>query len=161
MIFLPDFFAEVRKLEQEMQDLIQRVQQGESDPGGVPYPPLVPPVDIIEQGDTLIILLDVPGISRDNLNIQYADGCLTITGRKPMPSAHREPVNFVCMERRFGTFRRRIYVRRPVAFEESSARLDNGILRIELKTRPERRGVPLSIPIATNSDDDANKEGDA
>ena len=42
MIFLPDFFAEVKKLEQEMKDLLDRAHPGAEGVGAAPYTNLVP-----------------------------------------------------------------------------------------------------------------------
>ena len=147
MIFLPDFFAEVKKIEQEMKDLLDRVHRGEETLGASPYMNLVPPVDIMEQAGTLEIVMDVPGMTIDDLQIQFTGGFLIITGRKPTPDYAESATNFVCMERNFGAFRRKIYIQRPVELDETRAELDNGILTITLVTRAERRGAPRQIPI--------------
>jgi len=151
VIFLPDFFAEVRKIEQEMRDLLERVHHGAEAVGSMPYANLVPPVDIMERGNTLEIVLDVPGINGEDLTIQFGGGVLVVTGRKPAPEYVNSASNFVCMERNFGTFRRKIYVQRPVDMTQSRAVLENGILTITLRTQPERRGSLRQIPIKTVS----------
>lgn len=147
MIFLPDFYAEIKKIEQEMQDLLDRIHQGKEgmEPGA--YGSLTPPVDIFEQDDRLTIIMDVPGMTAADIHIQFSNGFLVITGRKTAPPYHRDPTSFVCMERSFGTFRRKVYIQRPVDLDKTRAVLQNGILTVSLATRTERRGSPYRIPV--------------
>jgi len=158
MIFLPDFFAEVKKLEQEMKDLLDRTHTGTDGMGTAPYTSLVPPVDIMERDGTLEVVLDVPGIQPSDITIQFGGGVLVVTGRKPAPDYVENASNFVCLERNFGTFRRKIYVQRPVDLDQTRATLENGILTIRLATRPERRGGLKHIPIETGKASSADEE---
>ncbi len=156
MIFLPDFYAEIKKIEQEMQDLLDRIHQGKEglEPGA--YGNLTPPVDIFEQDDRLSIIIDVPGMKAEDIHIQFSNGFLVVTGRKSAPPYHSDPTSFVCMERSFGTFRRKVYIQQPVELDKARATLNNGILTVTLVTRTERRGAPYLIPVenTTNETDE-------
>lgn len=50
---------------------------------------LTPPVDIYETPQELVLLADLPGVSRDELEVRVDDNVLTIQGR-PRPSAAGE-----------------------------------------------------------------------
>ncbi|MHB8764024.1 MAG: Hsp20/alpha crystallin family protein, partial [Deferrisomatales bacterium] len=41
----------------------------------------LPPVDIYEEGDHLVVLADLPGVRKDGLLVQVEQGVLTIEGR--------------------------------------------------------------------------------
>ena len=49
-----------------------------------------PPVDIIERGDELMILADMPGVPADQLEIQFEDGMLTILADEQLSAELRE-----------------------------------------------------------------------
>jgi HSP20 family molecular chaperone IbpA len=42
----------------------------------------VPPVDIYETADGLVVLADLPGVTKDGLSVQVEQGVLTIEGRQ-------------------------------------------------------------------------------
>lgn len=157
MIFLPDFFAEIRKIEHEMTDLLQKAL-GPNDTG-LSYAGLAPPIDIYERDDFLIIVMDVPGIPMENLKIQIYRGFLVITGRKDAPNYHDQK-NFVCLERSFGTFHRKIYIQRSVDFSDIHADLKEGILTVRIRIKGEQETAPLSIPIEVEEEKTAIEEGE-
>ena len=145
MIFLPDFFAEIRKIELDMKDLVQRAQ-GAGYGAGSSYANLVPPLDIYERNGYLVVVMDVPGIPAENLEVGFSHGFLIVGGRKE-PPIYEEKHNFVCLERNFGTFQRKVAIQRPLDFSDIHGELQDGTLTIWLKLRDERRGGPISIPI--------------
>ncbi len=145
MIFLPDFFAEIRKIELEMKDLVQRAR-GAGYGTGASYSNLVPPLDIYEKDGYLVVVMDVPGVEPENLKVQFSHGFLIIAGRKKAPKYEKQR-NFVCLERNFGTFSRKVYIQHPLDFSDVRGELREGIVTIRLKLRNERRGGPLSIPV--------------
>ena len=145
MIFLPDFFAEIRKIELEMKDLVQRAR-GAGYGTEASYSNLVPALDIYEKDGFLVVVMDVPGVEPENLKVQFSQGFLIIAGRKEAPKYEKKR-NFVCLERNFGTFSRKVYIQRPLDFSDVSGELREGILTIRLRLRNERRGNPISVPV--------------
>ena len=90
-----------------------------------------PPVNVYEEGDHLYVEAELPGVNLEDLEI-YVNGRdqLTIKGeRKPqVPEKgvrHRQ-------ERGFGTFSRTVALPFPVDGERVEARLDHGVLRVQL-----------------------------
>ncbi|NOY24209.1 MAG: Hsp20/alpha crystallin family protein [Acidobacteria bacterium] len=145
MIFLPDFFAEMRKIESEMKDLVHRARSA-SYGNEASYANLVPPLDIYEKDGYLVVVMDVPGVEPENLKVRFSHGFLIIAGRKEAPKYEKKR-NFVCLERNFGTFTRKIYIQRPLDFSDVQGELREGILTIRLKMRNERRGGSISVPV--------------
>lgn len=93
-------------------------------------PVLAPPVDIYENGKSITLLADMPGVSPEHLEIDLNEGVLTITGRVvPVASAQEE---VVVREYRPATFQRQFTLAQSVDQSKIEARLENGVLHLEL-----------------------------
>jgi HSP20 family protein len=105
-----------------------------------------PPMDIFEDETGVHIELEVPGMSRNELNIRLDRDRLSIEGFK-QSGGDSECLRYICVEREFGIFRRIIEV--PVSVDASDVRaaLVDGVLRIILPRVTERRRAVVDIPI--------------
>src|SRR5688500_16608347 len=73
----------------------------------------LPPMDLLETDDHLILRADLPGISADDVNIEVKDGTLTLSGeRRAEHEANEE--GYYRVERAFGTFSRSLSLPRGV-----------------------------------------------
>src|SRR5438477_8686794 len=75
----------------------------------------LPPVDLCEMEDAIIVKAELPGVPRESLRISMYDGVLKIEGRKerpPLTANHvaedEKPLRFICLERAYGTFARSV-----------------------------------------------------
>jgi HSP20 family protein len=87
-----------------------------------------PPVDLFETADEYVLTAEVPGVERNDLQIEVQDGVLTLRGvRRERPAAceayHR-------VERGHGTFTRRFQLQGPVDAERITADLRDGVLTV-------------------------------
>lgn len=89
-----------------------------------------PPVDIIERGDELMILADMPGVPADQLEIQFEDGMLTIHGH--VPRRQDESVRYLMQEYGEGDFYRSFQVSEAVDPTRITAELSCGVLTLHL-----------------------------
>ena len=108
-----------------------------------------PPLDVVETADTVEILMDVPGVPPEQLEVVCSRSMLIIAGMKlPPPCEHREAA-FHLAERSLGRFVRA--VRLPGAFDGAAARatLSLGELRVVLPRVAERRGRDIRIEVRT------------
>src|SRR4026209_2274680 len=67
-----------------------------------------PPVNLFQKGDDLVAIIELPGVNRDDLNIQVKNNSIRLAGRKSVDSpggasAHRR-------ERLWGEFDRTIAI---------------------------------------------------
>jgi HSP20 family molecular chaperone IbpA len=83
---------------------------------------VVPAVDVFESKDELLILADLPGVTRDKLEVNFAKGQLTVSGR---------PGELAPEEGAFD-YRRTFVVPQGIDAERISAQLQNGVLRLSL-----------------------------
>ncbi len=90
-----------------------------------------PAVDICEKGDSIVFKTELPGIPRDDIEIEVANGVLTIRGEKKMEEEktgdtwHRREV-------RYGNFVRSFSLPADVKADEADASFNDGVLTISL-----------------------------
>jgi HSP20 family protein len=95
-----------------------------------------PPLDIKESNDNYVFLVDLPGISQENVEIDLAANKLTISGEREVESLG-ETENYYAMERAFGPFRRTFNLPEGVDLENARAAIHNGVLTVLV---PKARG---------------------
>lgn len=106
-----------------------------------------PPTDVIEKDDRYVVEVELPGISREDVDVSCTSSRLTITGQKVHCTSREEGDRVLSSERRFGGFSRVVEFADEVKSEELSAKLEEGLLRViaPKKTVVTTHGV--SIPI--------------
>ena len=88
----------------------------------------VPPVDLLETPDAYVITAEVPGLRREDLDIQMRDGRLTLSGTRRERNAPCEQYHRV--ERGHGTFSRTFDLHAGVDAERIVADLRDGVLTV-------------------------------
>jgi HSP20 family protein len=87
-----------------------------------------PPVDILEEDDKYIIIMDVPGMHPENIEITGDETSITIKGyRKPEFCG-----KYVRMERFVGKIYRKIQFPKFINLKKTTAQLKNGVLVINV-----------------------------
>lgn len=109
----------------------------------------VPAADLLVSNDDLVLTMDLPGFTSDDVSIDVQDNVLTVRGERKRPQAP-EGTSFVHVERPFGSFERRITVPKGVDADGITASLDNGVLSL-IVHKPEQM-KPKTITIDTGSE---------
>jgi HSP20 family protein len=91
----------------------------------------VPRVDIEDNNEAVFLHMDVPGVKKEDINVDFHDGVLTISGKRESREESKEK-NQYRMERRYGSFRRSFQIETPVDEHKVSAKMDNGELSVVL-----------------------------
>jgi HSP20 family protein len=112
----------------------------------------VPPVDVCEMDEAILVRVELPGVSRTNVRLTMLDNMLKIEGRKEReaPSQFPEsdrPIRFICLERSYGNFAFSVALNWPIEVERISAKLADGILQIRLPKSP-TAGREIAITIS-------------
>jgi HSP20 family molecular chaperone IbpA len=90
-----------------------------------------PNVDIVENGDKLMLIADLPGARAEDIDVQYENGVLTLHARvKPRQPAHC--TNAVLCEYGVGDYVRTFQVGEGVDAGGISAEVANGVLTLHL-----------------------------
>lgn len=105
-----------------------------------------PPIDIFETDEGLVLLADLPGVSKETLELQVQDNKLTLFGRvvPELPEGAR----LLHQEYQVGHFLRSFILSDEVDHERISAKLNHGVLEVLLPRV--KRSEPRRIHIATD-----------
>ena len=98
-----------------------------------------PTYDMIDDGDRYKLIVELPGINRDNIRVKAMDDSVEISAEQSQEEDERKK-NFVYNQRSYSSFYCRIPVPEEILSSEVTAKADNkGILRVQLpkKTRPQ------------------------
>ncbi len=95
-----------------------------------------PPVDILERGDEVVLKVDLPGVSQEEIDIRVEETSLTIQGERRLLKDTSEE-NYIQIERPYGTFRRTFDLPQMIEREGIKASYKDGVLRIVLPRKHE------------------------
>lgn len=99
-------------------------------------PVFTPATDVVVSDGDLVLAMDMPGLTAEDVSIELVDGYLVVRGERRRPQV-QEGASFAHRERAFGTFERRIKVPDGVDGDSITASMDNGVLSLILP-KPER-----------------------
>jgi HSP20 family protein len=98
--------------------------------------PWAPAIDIYETADAYIITVEVPGVSRDDVELAVEDTRLVIRGRRLEGHRGTEAARYHLVERGYGTFTRSFEFAARVDVHAVAADLADGVLTIRLPKVP-------------------------
>jgi HSP20 family protein len=107
---------------------------------------LAPPSDVHETPEGVVIRMELPGVSREHVEIRVRGTRIDVYGEKP-PDKAGEDASYLCLERRFGRFHRAFDVSGSVNLNRIRAVLREGVLALFLPKVPDRRGREVRVPI--------------
>jgi HSP20 family protein len=98
----------------------------------------VPPMDLVETDNHLVLRADLPGLDSDDVNIEVKDGVLTVSGDRN--AEHEEKADgYYRVERAFGGFSRSMTLPEHVDAERINASFDKGVLEVRIPKPEERK----------------------
>lgn len=93
-------------------------------------------VDTEETDTAYIVRADMPGVSRENLEVNLEDGYLNISAeRNDSRTEENNDKNYYYSERSFGSFRRSFALPRNVNDEDVRAAYNDGVLTVTIGKR--------------------------
>lgn len=110
----------------------------------VPSRYYIPYTDIYETGDSLTVVMDMPGVGRDNLDVNVERGILTVEGK--IKFSNYEGLEPVYTEYSVGHYKRSFSLANTVDQDKISARMDDGVLTLKLPKVEQAK--PRQIKIA-------------
>lgn len=103
-----------------------------------------PRTDLIETPEAYRIELDVPGIERDAIHINFQDDRLTVSGERSS-EVKEEDEERVRVERMFGSFFRSFTLPSTVNADKIAAKHENGVLTITVPKAEESKPRRIQI----------------
>ena len=102
------------------------------------------PVDVRQEGDDWLIEAELPGLSKEDIEITVENGVLTIAGEINKAKEQEEMGYHVC-ERRYGKFSRSFKLPSSADGEQVNANLQDGILTLRIPTRAEAKPRRIEV----------------
>jgi HSP20 family protein len=131
-------------LQNEMNRLFNTVFDTPPGNGGATMRRWMPAMDLVETDDHFVLRADLPGLSEDDVRIEFEDGTLTVTGeRKAEHETKKEGYHRV--ERAFGAFSRSLTLPQGVDPEAVTASFDRGVLEVSIPKPEERKPKRIEI----------------
>ena len=128
------YLEELARIQDRINSLFEQAllpSEYEDREGGLPGT-WAPSVDVIETEDAYLLFVELPGVRKEDIQLNVRDRRLELTGRRQALGENR---NFLRMERSYGPFRRAFDLGAPVDTESITADFEAGILRIHVPKR--------------------------
>lgn len=103
-----------------------------------------PSVNIEETSKALFLTAELPGVRREDVELEVENNILTLRGQKA-DTRHEEAEKYHLFERRSGAFQRSFTLPRTVVADDISADYENGVLHVTLPKAPEARSRRIEI----------------
>jgi HSP20 family protein len=103
-----------------------------------------PPVDIVEKTHELVLKVDLPEVSQNEIDIKIEEGTLTIQGERKFLKESADE-NYLQIERPYGTFHRHFALPRMIDHEKISASYKDGVLRVVLPKKAEIQAKQITV----------------
>ena len=116
----------------------------------------LPPCDVVEDGESVRIMMELPGVEPDDVRLSLENNTLTIRGEKRQQQESTEGGRVHRYERSYGSFERSFSLPNTVDADKVSADYDNGVLTVRLQKAERMR--PREIPLNTRSRGQNGKE---
>jgi HSP20 family protein len=129
-------FGMIRRLFDDIEEL-----WGFGDPEGSEF---MPAVDVARRDDKMIVHVDLPGMSPEDVELTLTDDALIIEGERHNEREVEEAGQWRT-ERSYGEFRRVIELPDGADVDSAEARFENGVLEISVRAPETRRGRKLEI----------------
>ncbi len=139
-----DPFREVVAMQNRMNSLFRGLNEDEAPMTTASF---VPAVDIYEDPQKVVLKLEVPGIEEKDLDIRVENNTLTVKGERKFEKEEKEE-NFHRIERSYGSFYRAFTLPSSVDTENVGASYNAGVLKLELKKKPEAQPKQIKVNVA-------------
>jgi len=103
-----------------------------------------PAMDVAESDDRYTITVELPGVKKDDVTVEMAEGRLSIRGEKKSEREEKKEHRRYS-ERSFGVFERSFYLPADADGDRIAARFDDGVLTLEIPKREEAKPQTIAI----------------
>ena len=108
-----------------------------------------PAVEVCDTKDAVIVKAQVPGVSKDQLQVHITEDTLTLQG-EVKEEEKKEDKNFYRREFHYGAFARTMALPTAVQADKATAQLKDGVLEITLPKSASTQAKIKQIPIQTS-----------
>ncbi len=138
-----DPFKELTNLKTQMDKIFESLMGSSED---IQSGSWVPPVDIYETENEVVIKAEVPGVAQKDIEIKVEDDTLVIKGEKKF-ERDMEKETYHRAERVYGKFQRSFILPKSIEKDKIKATLKQGVLTIVLPKKEEVKPKEISIQV--------------
>ncbi|MEW6570986.1 MAG: Hsp20/alpha crystallin family protein [Nitrospirota bacterium] len=115
-------------------------------PGILAEAEVMPSVDIYEEKDEIVVKSELPGMQKEDINVNVTENAITISGEKKKEEKV-ERKDYYRLERSFGSFTRTFSLPAEVQSDKAKAAFKNGVLEIRLPKTEEAKKKEVKVKI--------------
>jgi HSP20 family protein len=152
--------ADVAVLQNRLNSIFSDFARTEGEQESLAMGSFIPPVDVYEDAQQLVLKLEVPGLKQQDLNVQVENQTLTVKGERKFEKDEKEE-NFHRIERRYGSFVRSFTLPQTVDAGSVKANYEHGVLTVSLAKKEAAKPKQVKVEIGSGSANGQPKQVEA
>jgi HSP20 family protein len=141
-----DPFRDLVSIQDRMNRLFEQTLSRSRGEEGVTATTWTPAVDIYETADTIVMKAELPGVAREDIQIQIDGNTLTLKGERRFARDVQEE-SYLRIERAYGSFHRSFALPATVQQENVRAVLKDGVLELMLPKAEDSKPKRISVDV--------------
>jgi HSP20 family protein len=142
--------ADVAVLQNRLNSIFSDFARPEAEQESLAMGNFIPPVDVYEDAQRLVLKLEVPGIKQEDLDVKLENQTLTVKGERKFEKDEKEE-NFHRIERRYGSFTRTFTLPQTVDAGSVKANYEQGVLTIALAKKEAAKPKQVQVEIGNSA----------
>jgi HSP20 family protein len=108
-----------------------------------------PPIDVQDHEDHFLIVAEMPGVPKEQVNIKVTDNIVELSGENALEcDIDMMETAYLCNERATTNFHRKVPLPGPVVAEDAEAAMKLGVLTLKIPKQPEAEGEAVTVKIS-------------
>lgn len=140
-----DPFTALAKMDRDFDEVVKRTW-GDQGRVGTTF---VPAVDVVRDGEDVVVRFELPGIAVEDLTTEVERGRLVVAGERRDPREDGQGV--LVRELRYGAFRREFALPQGISPEQVEASYDAGMLDVRVRSVVKREPTPVRVPVTVGA----------
>lgn len=103
-------------------------------------------VDIFEEGDNFVVKAEIPGLKKEDIEVNLTGDMITISGEKKKEEKV-EKKDYYRVERSYGSFTRSFRLPKEVQTDKAKATFNDGVLEVKVPKTEEAKKKETKVPI--------------
>jgi HSP20 family protein len=142
-----DPFRDLISIQDRMNRLFdQTLARTRGEEEGISASTWMPAVDIYETADRVVMKAELPGLTREDIEINVRDNTLSLRGERKFEKEVKEE-NYLRIERAYGSFQRSFTLPATIHQDKIRAVFKDGVLELSLPKAEEARPKQIKIDV--------------
>ncbi|MGH7362333.1 MAG: Hsp20/alpha crystallin family protein [Candidatus Methylomirabilales bacterium] len=141
-----DPFRDLISIQDRMNRLFEQTLARTREEEGIAASTWMPAVDIYETPDHVVMKAELPGLTREDIEINVRDNTLSLRGQRKFEKDVKEE-NYLRIERAYGSFQRSFTLPVTIQQDKIKAVFRDGVLELTLPKAEEARPQQIKIDV--------------